>query len=110
MVVVCYKVRGLYLEYFNWQRRVYELPTVEQPGAMSAILTEALNKYIHTSTKSYLARPDDQPWTNTHTRRLLRKKNRNYKIFERANNSYKSAVSDPNSTEEVVTTTLRFSE
>ena len=82
-----------HLEYFDWKRRVYDLPTVEQPGAMSSILSKALNKFV--PRKSYLARPDDQPWTNTHTRRLLRKKNRNYKIFKKANIEYKKAVGDP---------------
>ena len=45
------------------------------------ILTEALNRFV--PTKTFKAHTNDQPWTNAHTRRLLRKKNRNYKLFKK---------------------------
>ena len=50
--------------------------------------------------------PDDQPWTNARTRQLLRKKNRNYKIFKKANCNYMAALNNPNSTPETVTNRL----
>ena len=59
---------------------VYSLPTINQPGAMSDILTNALNTYV--PIISFITRDNDQPWSNALTRRLLRKKNRNYKLFK----------------------------
>ena len=50
--------------------------------------------------------PDDQPWTNARTRQLLRQKNRNDKIFKKANCNYTAALNNPNSTPETVTIRL----
>ena len=52
-------------------------------------------------------RPKDQPWTNTYTRLLLRKKNRNYRIFKTANTKYLNATNSLNSSEEYITQLLQ---
>ena len=71
---------------------------------MSKILIDALDKFV--PLKSYTARSQDQPWATAHTRLLLRKKNRNYKIFRDANFSYESARANPDSTEQDLTRLL----
>ena len=38
-----------------------------------------------------------------HTRRLLRKKNRNYKLFKKSSNDYKLAADDPSISADVLT-------
>ena len=93
-----------YLDNVDWQEKVYNLPTKEQPSAMASLLTEALNRFV--PTKTFKAHTNDQPWTNAHTRRLLRKKNRNYKLFKKANETYIAAKNNPQSTPETVTKLL----
>ena len=51
---------------------------------------------------SDLIRPCDQPWINSYTRLLLRKKNRNYQLFKRDSCKLTNAISKDRS-EEVVT-------
>ena len=92
------------LDNVDWQEKVYNLPTKEQPSAMASLLTEALNRFV--PTKTFKAHTNDQPWTNAHTRRLLRKKNRNYKLFKKANETYIAAKNNPQSTPETVTKLL----
>ena len=38
----------------------------------------------------------DQPWCNSYTKLLLRKKNRNYQLYKKINSEYISAMSQPN--------------
>ena len=68
-----------HLKNIDWQKNIYDLNAIDQPAAMSRILIDALDKFV--PIKSYTARSQDQPWATAHTRLLLRKKNRNYKIF-----------------------------
>jgi hypothetical protein len=57
------------------------LPVCDQAEAYSNILIQAREKFV--STKTIVIRPCDQPWVNSYTRLLLRKKNRNYQIFKK---------------------------
>ena len=100
-------IAGLFqhLDGIDWQGMVYSLPTINQPGAMSDILTNALNTYV--PIISFIARDNDQPWSNALTRRLLRKKNRNYKLFKKSNEIYLAAKNDPNCPPDVVTRLLQ---
>ena len=93
-----------YLDNIDWKEKVYNLATKEQPIAMATLLTDALNKFV--PQKTFKAHSNDQPWTNVHTRQLLRKKNRNYKLFKKANEAYLAGKNDPNCTPETVTRLL----
>ena len=44
-------------------------------------------------SKTIVVRASDQPWVNSYTRLLLRKKNRNYQFYKKVNNSYINALS-----------------
>ena len=59
-----------YISEYNYQSTVFSKPVSEQAEALSNILIEARNKFI--PTKEITIRPNDQPWTNTYTRLLLR--------------------------------------
>ena len=48
-------------------------------------------------------RPDDPPWLNSYLRLLLRKKNRNYKLFKIASKNLANAISNPSNSQEYIT-------
>ena len=48
-------------------------------------------------------RSTDQPWVNTYTRVLLRKKNRNYLFFKKVNTQYQAYLTNHNTNQEIVT-------
>ena len=54
-------------------------------------------------SKTITVRVSDQPWVNSYTRLLLRKKNRNYQFFKKVNNLYLNALSTHGENSEVVT-------
>ena len=89
-----------YLDKIDFQESVFNLNVIDQPSALSNILINALKKFV--PCKSYTARALDQPWSTAKTRQLLRKKNRNYKIFKEANIKYLNTKSNPNSSVETV--------
>ena len=68
---------------------------------MSKILTSALNKFV--PVKNVTIRHNDQPWVNSYTRLLLRKKNRNYNFFKKIRCHYNNAVSNPDLNPDYVT-------
>ena len=69
-----------YLNQIDYESLVFSLPVCDQAEAYSNILIQAREKFV--STKTIVIRPCDQPWVNSYTRLLLRKKNRNYQIFK----------------------------
>ena len=54
-------------------------------------------------SKNVLIRQDDQPWCNSFTKLLLRKKNRNYQLYKKLNSQYISALSQPNLSPDILT-------
>ena len=48
-------------------------------------------------------RPYDAPWCNSYTRLLLRKKNRNYKIYKKYETDYQKIITSNNPSPETVT-------
>ena len=68
---------------------------------MTNILTEAFSKFV--PTKQIIWRPNDQPWCNSYTRLLLRKKNRNYQLFKKINSQYLVLKNSPETSLETVT-------
>ena len=47
-------------------------------------------------------RPDDQPWSNTYNRLLLRKKYRNYLLYKKTNTDYPYLSNKTNSSSEIL--------
>ena len=68
------------------------------------ILTEAFALFV--PTKVVTIKPNDQPWTNSYTRLLLRKKNRNYQFYKKINSEFIAASSNENVSPEAVTRLL----
>ena len=54
-------------------------------------------------TKTIVIKPINQPWTNSYTRLLLRKKNRNYQFFKRVNSEFNSVLAMSDVNPEIVT-------
>ena len=81
-------VEGLinYVKGFNFEETVFNQPTDMQTNLFENILIDAFAKFVPCKTVSI--RPNDQPWSNTYTRLLLRKKNRNYSIYKKINTDY----------------------
>ena len=50
-----------------------------------------------------LCRVKQSPWSNTYTRLLLRKKNRNYQIYKKINSDYNSLLNNVNTPPEILT-------
>ena len=93
-----------YIKNIDFDTHVFSKPYIDQAKAFSSVLSDAFTKYVHSQTITI--RPCDQPWTNTYTRLLLRKKNRNYIFFKKANSSYLHALSKPHTSPETVTILL----
>ena len=62
---------------------------------MTDILKDVFHTYV--PSRTITIRQFDQPWTNSYTRLLLRKNNRNYNFFKKANNKYLFTLSKPGS-------------
>ena len=68
-----------YIKSYDFESAVFSKPATQQAEAMTDILTSAFQKYV--PTKTIVIRVSDQPWVNSYTRFLLRKKNRNNFFF-----------------------------
>ena len=79
-----------YIKSFNFDSQVFNLDVQSQTEKYSHVLTEALSKFV--PRKTIKIRSIDEAWTNTFTRLLLRKKNRKYQIFKKANSQYLSEL------------------
>ena len=90
-----------YIKDFDFEAAVFSKPLIEQADTYTNIIKEAINKFI--PTKKICIRSCDQPWVNSYTRLLLRKKNRNYNIYKKFNSAYISKSACPNASPEVVT-------
>jgi hypothetical protein len=53
--------------------------------------------------KLLIIRPADAPWSNSYTRLLLRKKNRNYLLYKKYETDYKKVINSNNPKPEIVT-------
>ena len=70
---------------------VFSRPVAQQAEAYSNILLTAREQFL--PTKQITIRPCDQPWVNSYTRLLLRKKNRNYHLFKKDSCKLTNAIS-----------------
>ena len=90
-----------YIKNYDFQSKVFSKPVFEQAGIFTNILSEAVSKFV--PTKNIVLKSCDQPWLNSYTRLLLRRKNRNYLFFKKINGQFLAATAKPNISAEVVT-------
>jgi hypothetical protein len=77
-----------FIKTYDFQSNVFSKPTLEQAPAFSEVIVKAIKTFI--PTKKITIRSTDQPWVNSYTRLLIRKKNRNYHIFKKIHSAYMS--------------------
>ena len=96
-------VQGLinHVKQLNFDTAVFSHPTEVQADIYSNLLIDAFNIFV--PSKTIIIRPNDQPWSNTYTRLLLRKKNRNYQFYKKINADYIYLSSQINTPPEVLT-------
>ena len=99
-------VMGLinHIKSFDFDLEVFSLPTVLQAEKFDKILIEAFARFV--PCKTVTIRTNDQPWSNSYTRLLLRKKNRNYLIYKKINSDYNLLLNNNNTSPEILTRTL----
>jgi hypothetical protein len=90
-----------YIKSFDFESHVFSKPVLQQAEAMTRILDAAQRKFV--PNKTIIINPRDQPWVNSYTRLLMRKKNRNYRILKRVKYEYFSAINRHGVSEELVT-------
>ena len=90
-----------HIKNYDFENAVFSKPVTEQAEAMTNGLTNAFQKFV--PSKTIVIRVSDQPWVNSYTRLLLRKKNRNYQFYKKVNNSYLAALSNHGDNSQVVT-------
>ena len=75
-----------YIKAIDFQSSVFTQPIKEQANEMTEILQSALKKFV--PIKKIIIKPSDQPWVNSYTRLLMRKKNRNYHLYKKISFEY----------------------
>ena len=90
-----------YIKQFDYETAVFQHPTIMQAELYTQVLTDAFAQFI--PCKTVPIRSNDQPWSNTYTRLLLRKKNRNYQLYKKINNQYTNLLGLNNTNPEILT-------
>ena len=85
-----------YIKYFDYETAVFQYPAETQAELYTKVLTDAFAQFI--PCKTVPIRQNDQPWSNSYTRLLLRKKNRNYQLYKKINNKYTTLLHQENVT------------
>ena len=70
-----------YIQTYDFKSLVFNEPTKDQPEKFTDMLTEAFSKFV--PSKTITLHLQDQPCSNSYTRLLLRKRNRNYQIYKK---------------------------
>jgi len=96
-------IQGLvqYIKTFDFQQHVFTKEILQQTEAFSNVLIEAFEKFV--PKRTVLIKPQDQPWCNKYTRLLLRKKNRNYSLFQTCSRKLDEAQSKPSTSQQYIT-------
>ena len=96
-------IEGLidFIKNVNFETTVFSQPINMQTNLFENILIDAFSKCV--PIKTVHIRPNDQPWSNTYTRLLLRKKNRNYSLYKKAKSKYEILLSKGDTTPEILT-------
>jgi hypothetical protein len=90
-----------FIKNYDFESHVFSKPVLQQAEAMTSILDAAQRKFV--PIKTITINPRDQPWVNSYTRLLMRKKNRNYRIFKKINSQLCSVMNKHGVSEELVT-------
>ena len=90
-----------HIKNFDFSSAVFSLPAALQAEKFDQILIDAFAQFI--PCKTVTIRPNDQPWSNSYTRLLQRKKNRNYLIYKKINSDYNVLLNHNNTSPEVLT-------
>ena len=94
-----------FIKEFDFNLAVFSFPIKDQPKKFTDTLKTILKTFV--PEKTICLKPNSIPWCNTYTRLLLRKKNRNYKIYKKASNNYSSAMTSGTSQPIIITQLLR---
>ena len=90
-----------YVKEFDFENVVFSRPVLNQCELFTSVLSQAFTKFV--PTKTVTIRPADAPWSNSYTRLLLRKKNRNYLLYKKYETDYKKVITSNNPKPEIVT-------
>ena len=90
-----------YIKDFDFESTVFSQPIKDQTNIYTDILKNGFSKFV--PLKTITIRPQDAPWCNSYTRLLLRKKNRNYKIYKKYETDYQKIIASNNPSPETVT-------
>jgi hypothetical protein len=90
-----------YIKSFDFDLHVFSKPVAQQAEAISDILILAQKLFV--PMKEITIKTNDQPWVNSYTRILMRKKNRNYRIFKKVNSELMSVLGKQGVSEEIET-------
>lgn len=90
-----------YLMNCNFNEIVFSNPIENQADIFSNFLKKVIADFV--PVKYIKVHSNDQPWTTKLTKLLLRKKNRNYLMYKKANESYLKNLNNPNISEETIT-------
>ena len=90
-----------YIKNVDFDNLVFSKPVKQQADEITKILQLAVEKFV--PIKQIVIKQNDQPWLNSYTRLLLRKKNRNYSLFTKVNTAYLTALNNPDCPQETVT-------
>ena len=88
----------------DFQSTVFNLPVSEQADKFTEILKSCIKEFV--PSKEITVKPNTIPWCNSYTRLLLRKKNRNYKLYREISEKYKRKTQEINCPQEVITRLL----
>ena len=75
-----------FIKKIDFDTAVFQYPIIEQAELFTNVLKNAFAQFV--PCKTVPIRINDQPWSNSYTRLLLRKKNRNYQLYKKINNKY----------------------
>ena len=90
-----------YIKDYFFESTVFSQPIKDQTNIYTYILKKGFEKFVPLNTITI--RPYDAPWCNSYTRLLLRKKNRNYKIYKKYETDYQKIITSNNPSPETVT-------
>ena len=90
-----------FIKNYDFEKNVFCKPVLQQAEAMTKILDAAQKKFV--PIKIITINPRDQPWVNSYTRLLMRKKNRNYRIFKKVSSELFSVINKHGVSEDIVT-------
>ena len=90
-----------FIKNYDFENTVFCQAIKDQTDIYTEILKEGFLEFV--PQKTITLHDSEAPWCNGYTRLLLRKKNRNYKIFKKYETSYKQLINSNNPRPETVT-------